>query len=96
MSFDDLAREVTRKHLADGGLIEAGWRALKTIFKNKSPEGLSDLRLAFFAGAKFSVESVMYFTDPSKNSVENDLRRMESMMAELSRVEDELRRRLGQ
>lgn len=86
--FFEKARQVLRRNLADGQLLESGWQAFRKL-------NISDQRMIFLAGVKFGIDAIMFFTDDTEGVSENDMRRMESMMKELNRFEEELRKAVG-
>jgi hypothetical protein len=79
--LERLSRELTDQ----GKLIEAGWVGLQlaAIDSNASATQLTEMRIAFFAGAQHLFSSIMAILDPGKEPTEKDLARMDLIDREL-------------
>lgn len=79
----------------DGKLIEAGFLMLRVqIIPATATEGqVSDMRIAYMAGAQHLFASLMAALDPEKDPTPNDVRRMALIDAELRAIEGELKLR---
>jgi len=79
--LDKLARELTDQ----GKLIEAGWIGMRAVSvdPSASPTQLSEMRLAFFAGAQHLFASIMGILDPGAEPTDKDLERMSLIHNEL-------------
>jgi len=77
----DLTKELTEK----GKLIEAGFAALASmaIPKNAPAIQMSEMQMAFMAGAEHVWSSMINMLDPEEEPTAADLRRMESIEREL-------------
>ena len=80
-----LVDEVTKRLVDDGKLIEAGWQSLRVmaISPNAPEVQLREMRMAFFAGAQHVFGSMMSMLDEDKEPTEADIKRMDSIHAEL-------------
>ena len=85
-----LTKDITDK----GKLIEAGFAAFASfvIAKDALATHLSEMQLAFMAGAEHVWSSVMNMLDPDEEPTEADLRRMDLIQREI----DEWRGRLSE
>jgi hypothetical protein len=78
---------VTRKAVAEGNLIEAGWLGMREMaIPPDAPEiQLEEMRMAFFAGAQHLFGSIMTMLDPTDEPTPADEIRMEQIADELNR-----------
>lgn len=85
---------LTRKLLDDGKIVEAGWVGLKMIAlpKDASDVQISEMRMAFFAGAQHLFSSIMAGLEEGKDETPADLRRMDNIHRELKQFADQFRR----
>jgi len=92
------AEALTKKLVDDGKLIEMGFNTLRNLMiPMDAPEGqVSDLRLAYMAGAQHLWASVMLMLDPGVEETPEDIKRMDSIQAEFDVWEKELRLRFSQ
>lgn len=69
----------------EGKLLEAGWASLRAaaIDPNAPDIQLSEMRLAFFAGAAHVYSSIMAMLEPGEEPTDKDLARMQQIAAEL-------------
>lgn len=77
--------KLTRALTDAGKIIEAGWVSLKlsAIDPSAPPDQLSEMRIAFFAGAQHLFGSIMTMLDPGDEPSDKDLRRMDLIDREL-------------
>jgi hypothetical protein len=83
-----IVAKVTRKAVADGLLIEAGWLGMREMaIPPDAPEiQLEEMRMAFFAGAQHLLGSIMTMLDPgSEEPTPADEIRMGQIADELNR-----------
>lgn len=90
--FDELVTGVSKKLADDGKLIEAGWVGLKAMsIPPDAPEiQVSEMRMAFMAGAQHLFASIMGILDPGEEPTDADLRKMDLINAELEAFRGEL------
>lgn len=83
-----LSRELTDA----GKLIEAGWVTLRmaAIPRDASPTQLSEMRLAYMAGAQHLFSSIMTILEPDAEPTDTDLARMDLIHKELEAFRQEL------
>jgi hypothetical protein len=91
---DRVVQELTRKLVAEGRLIEAGWMGLYALWvpEDAPPQQVLDLRKAFMAGAQHLWGSIMTMLDPGSEMSAADLSRMQQIQAELDAFGAELAR----
>lgn len=79
--LERLSRELTDQ----GKLIEAGWIGLRiaAVPLDAPAVQLSEMRMAFFAGAQHLFSSIMTILDPGSEPTDADLKRMDLIDAEL-------------
>jgi hypothetical protein len=90
--------EQLTKRLADEGkLIEAGWIAMRlhVVPFDASGAQLSEMRLAFMAGAQHLFSSIMTMLDPGVDETPADLNRMDLINQELDAFRHELELRVA-
>jgi hypothetical protein len=94
MDKNELVREVTKKLIEEGKLIEAGFVSLKMIAldKNASPAQISDMRTAFFAGAHHVFSSIMTTLDEGAEPTAADLKHVEMIHKELDKFVKQFKR----
>lgn len=83
---------VSKKLADEGKIIEAGWQGFRRMaYKpTTSAHRLSELRVAFMAGAAHLFSSMMDIMDPGREEpTDDDMRRMDQINAELKRFMDE-------
>lgn len=80
-----IADAVTRKFLADGKLIEAGFSALRVTAMSPMapPDQVREMRMAFFAGAQHLFGTIMNVLDPGSEPTDADLKKMDLIQREL-------------
>lgn len=90
--------EVLSRRLADEGrLIEAGWVAMRVhggIPPDAPPIQLTEMRIAFMAGAQHLFSSIMTILDPGDDETPGDMRRMGLIQTELEAFGRELELRI--
>jgi hypothetical protein len=90
----ELMREVTKKLIEEGKLIEAGFVALKMIAMDKqaSAAQISDMRIAFFAGVHHVFSSIMTTLDEGAEPTEADLKHVKMIHEELDKFVKQFKR----
>jgi hypothetical protein len=85
----------TKKLVDDGKLIEAGFVAFrKFVMSPKAPPiQVSEMQLAFMAGADHLFSCIMTFLDPDSEPTETDLDRMDKLSEELKRWRGQIKLR---
>lgn len=76
------------KALVDKGLlVEAGWMGFRlgAMHPDAPADQVSEMRLAFFAGAQHLFTSMMTMLDPDAEPTEQDMERMTQISKELER-----------
>lgn len=93
MTTEDIVDKVTKELIDKGLLIEAGWESLRImgIPPDASPQQLKEMRKAYFVGAQHLLASIMSCLDPGHEPTEDDMRRMNSIYAELKSFYNELK-----
>jgi hypothetical protein len=91
--LERLSRDLTDQ----GKLIEAGWVSLRlaAIPEDAGPTQLSEMRMAFFAGAQHLFGSIMTILDEDREPTAADLRRMDLINDELQIFIAEFERKHG-
>jgi len=87
-----IATEMTKRLTDEGKLVEAGWVAFRhlVIAKDAPDVQVSEMRLAFFAGAEHVFSSMIAFMEEGEEPTEKDLKRMDQLHAELERYRQEM------
>ena len=87
-------QELTRRLVDEGKLIEAGWASLRAVWLHpETPsQQVTDLRMAFMAGAQHTWASVMGMLEEGEDATTADLTRMDKIQAELDAFGAELAR----
>jgi hypothetical protein len=96
MKIDDkMIVAVTRALVDDGKAIEAGWVGLRlTAFSSGISQGqMGMLRDCFFAGAQHLMASITAVLDEDEEPTEDDIKRMESIDAELKAFFEDFKKR---
>jgi hypothetical protein len=93
---EQAASELTKALTDKGKLIEAGFAVFAhyVIPKDASPTQLSEMRLAFMAGAEHTFSSIMNVLDPGDEPTAADLRRMDLIHAEVEEWRAKLSQRI--
>jgi hypothetical protein len=83
--IEQAATEITKELTDKGKLIEAGFAAFAhfVIPKDAPAVQVSEMRLAFMAGADHLFSSIMSIMDPGEEPSDADLRRMDLIHKEL-------------
>lgn len=93
--IEDTAIEATKRFTDEGKLIEAGFAAMRVLMlQHASPLQVSEMRLAYLAGAEHVWQSIMSIMDPGLQETENDLRRMDMIQKEIDSIRAELSERV--
>lgn len=81
----EFLRRFERELVDKGKLIEAGWVSLRlaAIPDDAEATQLSEMRMAFFAGAQHLFGSIMGILDDDREPTDADLRRMDLISTEL-------------
>lgn len=92
-----LIDEITTKLVDEGKLIEAGFAALRVmcIAQNAPEAQVSDMRMAFMAGAQHLFSSIMNILEPGKEPTEKDMHRMQLISEELEKIVTEMNIRMA-
>lgn len=82
---DALIAQLTKDMVSKGKLIEAGFTAMRltAMHPDAPPEQVSEMRLAFFAGAQHLFGSIMGILDEGRDPTDADMLRMEQISNEL-------------
>jgi hypothetical protein len=88
---------LTKQLADDGKLIEAGWVALRlaAMPPDAPPVQLTEMRMAFMAGAQHLFSSIISMLEPGSDETPTDLRRMDLIHKELEAFRKELELRVG-
>jgi hypothetical protein len=91
----EMLERLSHKLVDEGRLIEAGWTTLRAIAipADASEAQLRDMRIAFFAGARHLLGSIMSILDAGEEPSEADLNRMDRINAELEKFIAEMKQR---
>jgi hypothetical protein len=83
--IEQAASDLTKEFTDRGKLVEAGFAAFReyVIAKDAPPLQVSEMRLAFMAGAEHVFSSIMNILDPGEEPTEADLRRMDLIHKEI-------------
>lgn len=87
-----------QRELADQGkLIEAGWVGLRlaAIDPDAPPDQLTEMRMAFFAGAHHLFGALMDVLDPDAEPTDADMKRMALIDNELDGFIEDFKRQHG-
>ena len=97
MADRQFLERLSRQLADEGRLIEVGWVALRlnVIPLDASAVQLSEMRMAYMAGAQHLFSSIMHALDPDAEPTESDMRRMELIDRELRGYQQELELRVG-
>jgi hypothetical protein len=92
-----LVDELVKQMADDGRLIESGWVALRSLAipADASDVQISEMRMAYMAGAQHLFTTIMVILDPGMEPTDEDLRRMELINKELDVFGKELKLRFG-
>ncbi len=87
MTLKTILEKLHRDLVDEGKLIEAGWIGMRIacVPDDASEVQISEMRLAFFAGAQHLFGSIMSILDPGAEPTEKDMERMSLIDAELRR-----------
>jgi len=90
-----MVEKLTRELTDQGKLIEAGWIGLKVLAvpPDATPTQISEMRMAFFAGAQHLFGSIMIALEPDAEPTDKDLKRMDLIDAELKAFLEDFKRR---
>jgi hypothetical protein len=95
MDKNELVREVTKKLIEEGKLIEAGFAIMKIMTLSNvdvSPGQIRDMRVALFAGAHHVFNSIMSTLDEGAEPSEADMKRIDLIDKELDKFIKEFKR----
>jgi len=92
MDKDEVGRELTRRLIEQGALIEGGFAAfLSQVIKNASTETIAMLRIAYISGAEHMFSSMMTVMDVGEEEpTEADIHRMNKIHEEVERYRAQL------
>jgi hypothetical protein len=85
MTRQEFLQNLTVQLSDQGKLIEAGWVGLQLAAINAEapPTQLSEMRMAFFAGAQHAFHSIMTILEPGEEPTNNDMNRLPLIDKEL-------------
>jgi hypothetical protein len=91
MTLKTILEKPSRELTDEGRLIEAGWIGMRIacVPDDASEIQISEMRLAFFAGAQHLFASIMSILEPDAEPTEKDLERISLIDAELRRFASE-------
>jgi hypothetical protein len=94
MDKNKLVREVIKKLIEEGKLIEAGFAAMNAMAMppNAGPDQVNDMRTAFFAGAHHVFNSITSTLDPGEEPTDADMKRIDLIAKELDQFIVEFKR----
>lgn len=83
--LNKILEQISKKLIDDGKLVDAGFSAFRQmVISAEAPEiQISEMRMAFFAGAQHTMSSIMAVLDPGSEPTDDDLKVIESIMKEL-------------
>lgn len=84
-THEEVVSTVTKGLADEGKLIESGFNVLRELMipSNASEEQVTDMRIAYMAGAQHLWGSIMISLDPGTKETPGDLERMDKIHAEL-------------
>lgn len=85
--FEELAVELSKQLVDRGKIVEGGFAGFATTMPNASEHQISDMRIAFFAGAAHLFRSMMVVLDSGEEPTEQDVARMGRINAEVEQFE---------
>ncbi len=93
---DELLVALTKELTDRGKLIEAGWVSLQlmAIPADAPQEQLTEMRMAFFAGAQHLFASIVGILEPGEEPTDNDMNRLTLINEELDKFVEEVKRKL--
>ena len=96
MTLKTILGKLHRDLVDEGTLIEAGWIGMRLacVPEDASEVQISEMRMAFFAGAQHLFSSMMQIMDADEEPTAKDLKRMDQIDAELRRFASEFELRL--
>jgi hypothetical protein len=91
-------QRLERELVDQGKLIEAGWVLLRraAIHPDAPAEQLTEMRMAFFAGAQHLFAALMDILEPGEEPTEADLKRMNMINDELGAFLEKMKLRIAQ
>jgi hypothetical protein len=94
--IEQAAHTFTKDLTDKGKLIEAGFAVFAhyVMPKDVSPVQLSEMRLAFMAGAEHVFSSIMNILDPGEEPTDADMRRMDLINREIDEWRPKLSERI--
>ncbi len=95
-AIEEAAHRLTKDLADQGKLVEAGFAAfaLYVIPKDAPPLQLSEMRLAYMAGAEHLFSSIMNILDPGSEPTAADLKRMDLIDREIAEWRGKLSERV--
>lgn len=89
---------LSRELVDNGKLIEAGWVGLRIAAINDDAPALqlTEMRMAFFAGAQHLFGSIMSILDPGEEPTDADMDRITKIAEELETYVAELKAKIAQ
>ena len=95
--LDKMLDALVKQMADDGRLIEMGWIAMRrtVVPFDAPPVQVSEMRMAYMAGAQHVFASMMSFLDPGEEPTERDMMRVEQIHNELEAFRKEMELRVG-
>ena len=95
--FRALHDSLAKKYADEGRLVEAGFAAMCVAIlpTDLTQDQVSDMRLAYMAGAQHLFASIMACLDPGSEPTRDDMRRMTLIDTELRAFDAEMKLRLA-
>lgn len=97
VDVNTIAAEVTKRLMAEGKIVEAGWASFAhlVIAADAGPVQRAEMRNAFYAGAQHLWGSIHNGLDPEAEPTDADMQKMELIQRELDTfIKDFARRHL--
>lgn len=97
MADPGYGKQLTKRLVDQGKLMEAGWMALRSndvLAGQWTGPMLEVSRISYMAGAQHLFASIMAMMDPGVEPSADDLRRMDLIAAELNKFTKELKLRV--
>ena len=83
--------EITKKWADRGFIMEGGWQAfVMTSLQGAPPNQVREMRKAYYLGAQHLFASIISILEPGTEPTDKDMKRMELILAELKRFEEEM------
>lgn len=92
--INEIVDRITKEWSERGMVMEGGWRVFLMVAMPKDASDMqkSEMRKAYYLGAQHLFASIMTLLDPGSEPTESDLKRMDAIMKELKRFDEEYQR----